>query len=110
MTPIAVVQPALELGEVERNLTRIEDLIRDAHREPSADVVVVPEGFTSPNVFAKALRGVPRPVDGEPLQLLTRLARELDCILAGGFLAVRGSTASDLPDAIPAWAPDATAN
>lgn len=90
MTRIAVVQPALELGAVERNLARIEDLIRDAQREHGADVVVVPEACTGPNVYARVLRGAPRPVDGQPLQLLTRLARELDCVVAGGFLAVRG--------------------
>ena len=43
MTRIAVVQPALALGEVEANLIRIEDLIRDAHREHDAEVVLVPE-------------------------------------------------------------------
>ncbi|HEX4467086.1 MAG TPA: carbon-nitrogen hydrolase family protein [Solirubrobacteraceae bacterium] len=90
MTRIAVVQPALELGQVERNLERIEDLVRDAHREHSPAVIVVPEGMTSPNVYARVIRSVPRPVDGQPLQLLVRLARELDCVLAGGFLAVRG--------------------
>ena len=67
MTRIAVVQPALELGEVERNLVRMEDLIRDAHREHGAEVVVVPEAFTTPNVYAKVLRGAARPVDGQPL-------------------------------------------
>ena len=91
MTRIAVVQPALELGQVERNLARIEDLNRDAHREHGAEVIVVPEAFTTPNVYATVLRGAARPVDGQPLQLLTRLARELDCVLGGGFLAVRGS-------------------
>lgn len=90
MTRIAVVQPALELGEVEQNLARVEDLIRDAHREHGAEVIVVPEGFTTPNVYARVLRGTARPVDGQPLQMLTRLARELDCVLAGGFIAVRG--------------------
>ena len=90
MTRVAVVQPAQELGEVERNLARLEDLIRDAHREHGADVVVVPEACTTPNVYAKVLRGTARPVDGQPFQLLTRLARELDCVLAGGFVAVRG--------------------
>ena len=90
MTRIAVVQPALALGEVELNLARIEDLIRDAHREHAADVVVVPEACTGPNVYAKVLRGAARPIDGQPFQLLTRLARELDCVVAGGFLAVRG--------------------
>ena len=90
MTRIAVVQPALALGEVERNLERVEDLIRDAHREHGAEVIVVPEGFTTPNVYARVLRETARPVDGQPLQMLTRLARELDCVLAGGFVAVRG--------------------
>ena len=89
MTRIAVVQPARTLGEVERNVARIEDLIRDAHREHGADVVVVPEGLTTPNVYAKVMRSTPRPVDGQPLQMLTRLARELDCVVAGGFVAIR---------------------
>ena len=90
MTRIAVVQPALALGEVEANLIRIEDLIRDAHREHNAEVVLVPEGCTSPNVYAKVLLGTARPIDGQPFQLLTRLARELDCVIGGGFVAVRG--------------------
>lgn len=93
MTRLAVVQPALELGAVERNLVRIEELIRDAHREHSPDVVLVPEACTSPNVFAQVIKDVPRPVDGQPFQLLTRLARELDCVVGGGFLAVRGQHA-----------------
>jgi predicted amidohydrolase len=90
MTRIAVVQPALALGEVARNLERIEDLIRDAHGEHSPEVILLPEACTTPNVFAKMLRGTPRPVDGQPFQLLTRLARELDCVIGGGFVAVRG--------------------
>ncbi len=90
MTRIAVVQPALELGEVERNVARIEDLIRDAHREHDAEVIVVPEGFATPNVYAKVMRSTPRPIDGQPLQMLTRLARELDCVLGGGFVSIRG--------------------
>src|SRR5271166_5056481 len=91
MTRMAVVQPAFELGAVERNLARVEDLIRDAHREHGAEVIVVPEAFTTPNVYAKVLRGTARPVDGQPLQMLARLARELDSVLAGGFVAVRGA-------------------
>ena len=90
MTRVAVVQPALELGAVERNLARIEDLIRDAHREHGPDVILVPEACTSPNVYAKVLLGVARPIEGQPFQLLTRLARELDCVIGGGFLSVRG--------------------
>ncbi len=53
-------------------------------------MILVPEACTSPNVYAKVLHGAARPVDGQPFQLITRLARELDCIVGGGFLAVRG--------------------
>jgi predicted amidohydrolase len=90
---IAVVQPALALGEVDRNLRRVEDLVRDAHREHDPRVIVLPEGFTSPNVFAKVLRGTAQPVTGAPMMLLRRLARELDVVLCGGFVAKRGAHA-----------------
>lgn len=89
-TRIAVVQPALELGAVEENIARIDGLIRDAHREHSPAVIVVPEAFTSPNVFSRKVLTTPRPVDGQPFQMITRLARELDCVVAGGFMSVRG--------------------
>ncbi len=87
---IAAVQPALQLGAVEANLSRLENLIRDAHREHHADVIIAPEAGTSPNVYSRSLRAVARPVDGAPFQLYTRLARELGCVIGGGFLARRG--------------------
>lgn len=90
MTRVAVIQPALALGEVERNLARVEDLVRDAHREHAADVIVLPEAIASPNVYAKVLRSTPGPIDGQPMQLLAGLARELGCVIGGGFVAVRG--------------------
>ncbi len=93
MTRIAVVQPALALAEVEANLARVEDLIRDAAREHSPEVIIVPEGCSSPNVYSRRLLHGPRPVDGQPFQLLTRLARELGVVIGGGFLAVRGKHA-----------------
>ncbi len=90
MSRIAVIQPALALGEVQANLVRVEELVRDAHREHGAEVIVLPEAFSTPNVYARALLGTPLPVDGQPFQLLSGLARELDCVLAGGFVAIRG--------------------
>jgi predicted amidohydrolase len=87
---VAAVQPALRLGEVAWNLARIDELIRDAHREHSPDVITVPEAMTSPNVYSPLMDGVARPVDGQPFQLLTRLARELECVIGGGFIAARG--------------------
>ncbi len=87
---LAAVQPAVRLGHVEENLAHIEDLIRDAHREHSPDVITVPESMSSPNVYSPRMHEVPRPVDGQPFQLITRLARELDCVIGGGFIAARG--------------------
>lgn len=87
---IAAVQPALALGDVEKNLIRLEDLIRDAVREHSPDIVTVPEAASSPNVYSRAMRGVARPVDGAPMQLYRQLSRELGVIVGGGFLARRG--------------------
>lgn len=90
---IAAIQPRLELGAVEANLARAEDLVRDAVREHDPDVVVLPEAITSPNVYSRRLRDVARPIDGQPLQLLMQLARELDRVVGGGFVALRGSDA-----------------
>jgi len=87
---VAAIQPRLEIGEVDRNLARIEDLIRQAHREHSPELIVAPEAMTSPTVYHPSLRAVARPVDGAPYQLLVRLARELDCLVGGGFIARRG--------------------
>lgn len=89
MTRVAAVQPALVLGEVESNLARIEDLIRDAYREHSPEVIIVPEACSSPNVYSRRMPAVPRPIDGQPFQMLTRLARELGCVIGGGFLSIR---------------------
>jgi ferredoxin-NADP reductase/predicted amidohydrolase len=87
---IAAVQPELEVGAPERNLERLETLIRDAYRAHQPDLIVLPEAMTSPNAIDPRLRDVPRPVDGAPLNLMSLLAREFQCCIAGGFLAVRG--------------------
>lgn len=87
---VAAIQPALRLGAVEDNLIRLDGLIRDAVREHGPEIVTVPEAATSPNVYSPAMRGVARPVDGAPLQLYRRLARELGVVVGGGFLARRG--------------------
>ncbi|HZZ51099.1 MAG TPA: carbon-nitrogen hydrolase family protein [Pseudonocardia sp.] len=88
---IAAVQPALRLGAVEENLIKLEDLIRDAVREHSPDIVTVPEAGTSPNVYSRLLRDVARPIDGAPMRLYRQLASELDVVVGGGFVARRGS-------------------
>ncbi|MGQ0466322.1 MAG: carbon-nitrogen hydrolase family protein [Sporichthyaceae bacterium] len=88
---VAVVQPRLKVGEVEANMARCEGLVRSAAREHNPAVILLPEGFTSPNMYGNAMKGVARPVDGAPYLLLQKLARELDVVVGGGFQARRGA-------------------
>jgi predicted amidohydrolase len=90
---IAVVQPGLRVGAVEENLIQLEDLVRDAVRAHRPELVILPESVSSPTVHDQRLARAARPVDGSPLQLLRQLARELDVIIGGGFLAHRGHDA-----------------
>lgn len=87
---VAAIQPRLEVGAVDRNLRRAEDLVRQAHREHAPDVLLLPEALTSPPVFGRVMRDVPQPVDGPAYELITRLSRELGCVVAAGFVARRG--------------------
>jgi hypothetical protein len=87
---IVAIQPATKLGDVEGNLTRIEDLVNNACREHSPDMVFLPESMTTPNLYHRAMRHVARPIDGTPYQLLTRLARTHGCMVGGGYIAKRG--------------------
>jgi predicted amidohydrolase len=90
---IAVVQPKLAVGDVSGNLRRLEQLATAAGREHDPDLLLLPEAMTSPNMFGPVMLRVPRPVDGEPLRMLQRMARELDCTVGGGFLSVRSGEA-----------------
>lgn len=90
---VAVVQPRLEVGDVEGNLIHLDDLIRDAVRAHQPQMVILPESASSPTVHGKRSREAARPVDGAPLQLLRHLSRELDVVIGGGFLAQRGGDA-----------------
>ena len=85
------IQPRVALGEVERNLVHLEDLIDQAAREHSPEAIFLPESMTTPNLYHRSMRSVARPVDGEPLAMLRRAARRHDCLVGGGFIAIRGS-------------------
>ena len=64
---VVAVQLAVRLGEVERNLRHIEDVVGLAAREHEPDMIFLPEVATTPNIAHRAMRGCVRPVDGEPL-------------------------------------------
>lgn len=90
---VAAIQPQLRVGEVDWNLRRCEELIRKAAAETGADIIVLPEAVTSPNVYHPSLRAAPTPVDGPAYQLFHNLAQELGCAVGAGYHSVRGADA-----------------
>ena len=92
---VAAIQMNSQLGELDANLAKAEKLIREAF-EKNADLVVLPEFFTTPGYgFAynpKVLEGV-CPLDGKPMQLLKKLSKEYNGIVGGSFIALDGTDA-----------------
>jgi predicted amidohydrolase len=89
---IASVQMKAELGNVEKNLKRAEKLVRRAFKE-GAEMVILPEFFTSPVAFNPKMLDVPQPINGEPAQLLQNLASNYDGVVGGSFIAYRNGDA-----------------
>ena len=86
---VAAVQASLTAGAVNENLKIVERLTRDAF-EQGAELVVLPEFFTTPPTpmeFDQDIVESIRPLIGEPLKLLQRLAKEYNGIVGGSFLA-----------------------
>ncbi|MEA2346752.1 MAG: hypothetical protein QOG62_539 [Thermoleophilaceae bacterium] len=90
---VVAIQLAVKLGEISANLAHIEDIVGQAVREHSPDMVFLPEVSTTPNISHRAMRSCHVPVDGEPLALYRKLAREHGCIVGAGALTVRGKDA-----------------
>lgn len=86
---VAAIQMKAELGNVKVNLESAERLARNAFKE-GAEMVILPEFFTSAVCFHPKMLDVVRPINGEPTQLLNDLAREYNGIIGGSFIALRG--------------------
>jgi predicted amidohydrolase len=86
----AAIQLHPTLADVSANLERAERLIRDAIGQ-RAEWIVLPEFFTSGLAFDPVnLPNAPRPLDGAPMQMLKRLAKEGDAAIGGAYLARSG--------------------
>jgi predicted amidohydrolase len=90
---VVAVQLEVKLGEVERNLAHIEDIVGQAAREHRPDMIFLPEVSTTPNLNHRVMKDCVRPVDGAPLALYRRLAREHGCVIGAGALTIRGRDA-----------------
>ncbi|MFZ5562434.1 MAG: carbon-nitrogen hydrolase family protein [Thermodesulfobacteriota bacterium] len=87
---IAAVQMTAELGHVEKNMAAAERLARQAF-DRGAQMVILPEFFTSAAGFSPVMDQAARPLDGGPARMLKRLAAEHDGMVGGSFISRRGA-------------------
>lgn len=84
----AAIQMKAILGAVDENCAAAERLALEAIGQ-GAELVILPEFFTSSVAFHPSLLDAVRPLDGAPSQLLCRLATENKVIVGGSFIAAR---------------------
>ena len=82
---VAAVQLEVALGDVDRNLGECERLARAAARD-GAELVALPEFFSSGAAFLPEVAAAAQPPDGPAGQMLRRVAREEGIFLGGSFL------------------------
>jgi predicted amidohydrolase len=82
---VAAVQLEVALADVPANLAACESLARDAVRA-GAELVVLPEFFTTGAAFLPALAAASLAPDGAATELLERVAREEGVQVGGSFL------------------------
>lgn len=89
---VAAIQMKAEIGSVDANLASAERLVRGAF-EKGAEMVILPEFFTSAMAYNPKMLEAVCPIDGKPMQLLKNLAKEYKGIVGGSFIALRDENA-----------------
>jgi predicted amidohydrolase len=84
-TRVAAVQLEVVLGDVDANLAECERLAREAARA-GAQIVALPEFFSTGAGFHRKVAAGIRPPDGEPARLLRTVAESEGVYLGGSFL------------------------
>jgi predicted amidohydrolase len=85
MVRAAAVQLDVALGEVERNMAECERLAREAAAR-GAELIALPEFFTTGVAFLPALADAALPPDGAATAMLSRVAAEEGVWIGGSFL------------------------
>lgn len=85
---MAAIQMKAEFTNVKANLEMTKRLASEAFQE-GAELVIIPEFFTSAMGFHPKMLDVIRPLKGEPWQLLNQLAKKYNGVIGGSFIAFR---------------------
>jgi predicted amidohydrolase len=86
---IAAIQMNAKFANVKANLEIAKRLASEAFQD-GAELVILPEFFTSAMGFHPKMLDVGRPIKGEPMQLLNQLAKNYNGVVGGSFVALRG--------------------
>lgn len=81
----AAVQLEAQIGDVEANIVTCEAIVREA-ADAGAELVALPEFFTTGVVFEPALAGAALPFEGPATAMLTGAAAETGAYVGGSFL------------------------
>jgi len=87
---VAAVQMTAKLGAVEANRRRAGELARRALAQ-GAELVMLPEFFTSAVAFHPLMLSSPEPLEGPSMAMLKELAESSGAFVGGSYLAVKGS-------------------
>lgn len=88
-TVIAAVQLEAVIGDVAANLEKVEKLAGEA-LDQGAEVIALPEFFTSRIAFDPRVHDAVLPPDNEAIDLLVRIATENGCWIGGSMLIADG--------------------
>jgi len=84
----AAIQMKAELAHVQANLGKADKLIDEAFAQ-GANLVVLPEFFTSGVAFHPSMINAALPLEGKALELLTAKAKKNNGMVGGSFLAIK---------------------
>ena len=87
---IAAIQMEAEMGDVRRNLKIVEKLSTIAFKK-GADLVLLPEFFSSATAFHPKMLSAISQFKGEPFKLLFKLSKKYNGIIGGSYLAYRNN-------------------
>ncbi len=85
---VAAIQMKAKFANVKANLEIAKRLANQAFLD-GAELVILPEFFTSAMGFHPKMLGVARPIKGEPWQLINQLAKKHNGVIGGSFISLR---------------------
>ncbi|UCD86123.1 MAG: carbon-nitrogen hydrolase family protein [Deltaproteobacteria bacterium] len=85
----AAIQMVAELGDINTNLEKADRLVEQAFTS-GAQLVILPEFFTSGVAFHPSLLNAALPLKGKALEFLTSKAKQHNGMVGGAFISIKG--------------------